>query len=109
MFITITDKAKQRIQHIAENTGADTLIFGVEGGGCSGFMYKWEVADRKDLTDYEFIEITDKINLATDNMSYMYVQGSTIDYIEDLTGSRLVVENPLAVSSCGCGESVAFL
>ena len=108
MFITITDSAKQRIQYIAENNSVDTVIFGVEGGGCSGFMYKWEIANSADLQDYEYIDISDNVKLATDSMSYMYVQGSTIDYVEDLTGSRLIVTNPLAVSSCGCGESVAF-
>lgn len=108
MFITITDKAKQKIQTIANNNSVDTVIFGVEGGGCSGFMYKWNVANSADLTEYEFIDISDNVKLATDSMSYMYVQGSTIDYVEDLTGSRLIVTNPLAVTSCGCGESVGF-
>jgi len=108
MFITITDKAKQKIQTIADNNSVDTVIFGVEGGGCSGFMYKWDVANSADLVEYEFIDISDNVKLATDSMSYMYVQGSTIDYVEDLTGSRLIVTNPLAVTSCGCGESVGF-
>ena len=108
MFITITNAAKQKIKTIAENNGVDTVIFGVEGGGCSGFMYKWNVANSVDLEEYEFIDISDTVKLATDAMSYMYVQGCTIDYVEDLTGSRLIVNNPLAVSSCGCGESVAF-
>ena len=108
MFITITDQAKNQILKIASTHGVDTVIFGVEGGGCSGFMYKWDIANREDLQDYEFIDIDNDIKLATDSMSYMYVQGCTIDYVEDLTGSRLIVNNPLAVSSCGCGESVAF-
>jgi len=108
MNITITNKAKQKITDIAHSNSVDTVIFGVEGGGCSGFMYKWEIANSKDLDDYEYIDISNDIKLATDSMSYMYVQGSTIDYVEDLTGSRLIVTNPLAVSSCGCGESVAF-
>ena len=108
MFITITDKAKQRIQYIADANCVDTVIFGVEGGGCSGFMYKWDIANSTDLEEYEFITISDNVKLATDSMSYIYVQGSTIDYVEDLTGSRLIVTNPLAVTSCGCGESVGF-
>lgn len=108
MNITITDKAKQKIQSIAENNKVDTVIFGVEGGGCSGFMYKWDVAQSNTLVDYEFIEINNNIKLATDSMSYMYIQGCTIDYAEDLIGARLIVNNPLAVTSCGCGESVGF-
>ena len=108
MNITITDSAKQKIQNIAKINECDTVIFGVEGGGCSGFMYKWDVANRADLEEYEYIDINENIKLATDNMSYMYIQGCTIDYIEDLTGSRLIVNNPLAVTSCGCGESVGF-
>lgn len=108
MNITITDSAKQKIKSIAESNGVDTVIFGVEGGGCSGFMYKWDIANSADLNDYEYIDINNNIKLATDSMSYMYVQGCTIDYVEDLTGSRLIVSNPLAVTSCGCGESVGF-
>lgn len=108
MFIQITDSAKQKIKSIANNNGVDTVVFGVEGGGCSGFMYKWDIANSKDLEEYEYISIDDNIKLATDSMSYMYVQGCTIDYVEDLTGSRLIVNNPLAVTSCGCGESVGF-
>ena len=108
MNITITDKARAKIRTIADSNGVDTVIFGVEGGGCSGFMYKWNIANSSDLEDYEYIDIAEDVKLATDNMSYMYIQGCTIDYVEDLTGSRLIVDNPLAVSSCGCGESVAF-
>lgn len=109
MNIVITDKAKIKIQTIAESNGVDVVIFGVEGGGCSGFMYKWNLANSVDLDeDWQYINISDTVKLATDSMSFMYVQGCTIDYVEDLTGSRLVVNNPLAVSSCGCGESVAF-
>jgi len=109
MNITITEKAKRKIQDIANSNGVDTVIFGVEGGGCSGFMYVWNLAKSVDLDNsWQYISISEDVQLATDSMSYMYVQGCTIDYVEDLTGSRLVVNNPLAVSSCGCGESVAF-
>lgn len=108
MNITITDKAKQKIKSIAEANNVDTVIFGVKGGGCSGFMYNWEVADSSELSDFEFIDIDGSIKLATDSMSYMYVQGCTIDYAEDLIGARLTVYNPLATTSCGCGESVGF-
>ena len=109
MQINITEKAKQKIESIAKNGNVDTVIFGVEGGGCSGFMYVWNLAKSVDLDDdWQYISISETVQLATDSMSFMYVQGCTIDYVEDLTGSRLVVNNPLAVSSCGCGESVAF-
>ena len=108
MNITITDKARAKIRTIADSNGVDTVIFGVEGGGCSGFMYKWDVANSADLVDYEYIDIDDSVKLATDSMSYMYIQGCTIDYSEDLIGARLIVHNPLAVTSCGCGESVGF-
>ena len=108
MNVTITEKAKQKIKSIAFANDVDTVIFGVEGGGCSGFMYKWDIDKSENILNHEFIEIGDGIKLATDSMSFMYVQGCTIDYIEDLTGSRLVVNNPLAVSTCGCGESVTF-
>lgn len=109
-MITITDSAKKHIQHIAKNSNADTVIFGVQGGGCSGFMYIWNVANKSDLyqDSYEFYTITDDIFLAVDDISYSYVNDCEVDYVEDLTGSRLVVNNPHAVSSCGCGESITF-
>ena len=108
MNITITDRARQKIRSIADTNGVDAVIFGVQGGGCSGFMYKWDVANSADISDCEFVDIDDTVKLATDSMSYMYIQGCTIDYSEDLIGARLVVHNPLAVTSCGCGESVGF-
>jgi len=108
MNITITEKAKEKIVSIATSNNKDTVVFGVKGGGCSGFMYYWDIANSEDLTEVEFIQVSDSVKLATDFMSFMYVQGCTIDFEEDLTGSRLIVNNPLAVGGCGCGESVAF-
>lgn len=109
MNIVITEKAKNKLLKIADDNKCDTIIFGVQGGGCSGFMYKWDTKNSVDLDEeWMYITIKEHIKLATDTMSFMYVQGSTIDYVEDLTGSRLIVDNPLAVSSCGCGESINF-
>jgi len=106
----ITNKAKQHIEYIANNQSKDTVVFSVVGGGCSGFMYDWGVNNRSEMNEdvYIFQEITEGLYLAVDDMSWQYVENCQVDYVEELTGSSLVVNNPLAVAACGCGESITF-
>jgi iron-sulfur cluster assembly accessory protein len=106
-LVTITDAAKQHLINILDKEQKPYVLFGVDGGGCAGFQYYWEVNDNCD-PEGETIELEDGKNLAIDRASLMYVVGSTIDYTSDLTGSMLRVDNPLAHSSCGCGESISF-
>lgn len=106
-LITITDSAKAHLINILKNENKQYVLFGVDGGGCAGFQYYWEVNDECDPEGEQF-ELEEGKSLAVDRASLMYVMGSTIDYTSDLTGSNLKVDNPLANSSCGCGVSVSF-
>ena len=106
-IVTITDAAKQHLINILNKEQKPYVLFGVDGGGCAGFQYYWEVNDECD-PEGEKIELDEGKSLAIDRMSLLYVSGSIIDYTSDLTGSMLRVENPLANSSCGCGESISF-
>ena len=71
------------------------------------FSYYWKVDDQYD-PEGELIQLDDNAYLAIDNASIMYVLGSKIDYVSDVMGSTIQVDNPLAQSSCGCGESISF-
>jgi len=77
------------------------VYLGVEGGGCSGFQYKWDFTENTDAGT--LIEDV----LVLDSMAEMFVIGCEIDYVTELGGSYLKVTNPNATASCGCGESFA--
>tara|TARA_R100001163_G_C5040016_1_gene178359 strand:+ start:117 stop:473 length:357 start_codon:yes stop_codon:yes gene_type:complete len=109
--ITLTNSAITYLKNTAINSGKDYVWFGVEGGGCSGFNYKWAFVDDPDPDDFK-ISLGSTANpnhrelfLIIDLISEMHVMGSEIDYVQELGGSFLKVNNPIAASSCGCGES----
>ncbi len=76
------------------------------GGGCSGFQYGF--AFEEDQTDGDTVMEAHGVEVMVDPMSFPYLIGSTVDYLEDLQGSRFVVSNPNAKSTCGCGSSFAI-
>jgi iron-sulfur cluster insertion protein len=76
------------------------------GGGCSGFQYGF--AFEEDVTDGDVVMEDHGVQMMVDPMSFPYLMGSTVDYLEDLQGSRFVVSNPNAKSTCGCGSSFAI-
>lgn len=94
------------IAHFDTVAAQKVVNFGVEGGGCTGFQYSWTITDEVQ-PDYDITKY-DHFTFAVDNISLMYLIGTTVDYETDFTGSRIVVNNPQAVSSCGCGESIGF-
>ena len=102
-MIKITETAQKYLQQIAKSNSKQYVWFGVDGGGCSGFTYKWDFVDSPE--NNMTIDVGDNISLVLDQISEMYVMGSEIDYVQELGGSYLKVNNPLASSSCGCGES----
>ena len=77
----------------------------VQGGGCSGFQYGFQFEEQKEEDDHEFER--DGVKLLVDSMSFQYLMGSEIDFIDDLMGTRFVVSNPNAATTCGCGSSFA--
>lgn len=79
------------------------LRLSVEGGGCSGFQYKFDLARSTEAADA--ISETDGVKLLVDPVSLDLVAGSTVDYVESLGGAAFRVENPNAAAGCGCGSS----
>jgi iron-sulfur cluster insertion protein len=106
-MIEITESAISKIKDIlAEENNPDVkLRTFVQGGGCSGFQYGFTLDEDQNEDDF----IIDRLGviILVDSMSMQYLQGATIDYKEDLMSSSFVINNPQAVSTCGCGSSFA--
>lgn len=102
--LTLTPAAAKRVAAIAQKqTKPAILRLSVEGGGCSGFQYKFEMADAADGEDA--VSETDGVRLVVDPISLDLVSGSVVDYVESLGGAAFRVENPQAAAGCGCGSS----
>ena len=102
--MTLTPAAAKRVAWIAEKqTKPAILRLSVEGGGCSGFQYKFDLADEPEGDD--IISETDGVKLVVDPMSLDLVGGSIVDFVESLGGAAFRVENPKAAAGCGCGSS----
>lgn len=102
--VTITESAKRYLVNMADSKNQKYIWFGIKSGGCSGFSYEWKFADTLDSSTTP-VELNDSVSLLIDQTSEMYILGSEIDYVQDIAGSYLRVNNPLVASSCGCGES----
>jgi len=105
--ITVTERAARRIGEIlgSEPSGA-MLRLSVQGGGCSGFQYKFDV-DR-DKGDDDVAIMRDGVTMLVDPVSLQYLAGSEIDFVDDLIGASFKVNNPKAKASCGCGTSFSL-
>lgn len=102
--ITLTPSAAARVAAIAVRQGKPAILrLAVDGGGCSGFQYKFELADT--VTDDDAVAETDAVRLVVDSISLDLVRGCAVDYVESLGGAAFKVENPNAASGCGCGTS----
>jgi iron-sulfur cluster assembly protein len=112
--ITLTEAAKKHIVNTLVQMNKPYLVFGIQGGGCAGFEYFWQPADeelyaRNGSPDLDqFIDLGQDKKLVVDHTGLVYLLGSVIDYKTDFISSQLVVENPAAKSSCGCGTSISF-
>ncbi len=103
--LVITPNAVAKIRELVDEEGNDALklrVF-VTGGGCSGFQYGF--AFEEVTSDDDMVVEKDGIKAVVDSMSYPYLMGAEVDYQEGLQGSKFVVHNPNASSTCGCGES----
>ena len=103
--IIFTDAAANKVMEIITDEGntALKLRVSVTGGGCSGFQYGFSF-DENSAEDDTVLE-NRGVSLLIDPMSFQYLMGAKIDYQESLEGARFVINNPNAVSTCGCGES----
>ena len=102
--ISLTPSAARRVAWIAERQDKPAILrLAVDGGGCAGFTYKFELAAAPDADDQ--VAETDGVKLVVDPMSLELVNGSAVDFVEDLGGAAFKVTNPNAQSGCGCGSS----
>lgn len=102
--LILTPSAAKRVAFIAQKQARPAILrLAVEGGGCSGFQYKFELADSVDGEDS--VSETDGVQLVVDPVSLDLIAGSTVDFVESLGGAAFKVENPQAAAGCGCGAS----
>tara|TARA_B100000886_G_C20182526_1_gene390736 strand:- start:121 stop:450 length:330 start_codon:yes stop_codon:yes gene_type:complete len=104
--ITVTESAKTRILNLVEKSDSNKFRVFVTGGGCSGFQYGFKF-DQEIAFDDDEINFND-FSVVLDSLSYPYLYGSTLDFVEDLSGSKFVINNPNAKTTCGCGESFSI-
>jgi len=103
--LSLTDSAVQKVQSLIDDEGDTSLCLRVfvTGGGCSGFQYGFTFDT--EINEDDAVVDQEGVKELVDALSYPYLEGASVDYQESLEGSRFVVENPQAESTCGCGSS----
>ena len=105
--ISLTERAAQRIKEImASEPSGSMLRISVNGGGCSGFQYAFDVEHQRQADD--LVIEKDGATVLVDEVSVQYMEGSVIDFVDDLIGQSFKIENPHATASCGCGTSFSL-
>jgi len=105
--VTLSENAAKRINAIlAKQSGKDYLRVSVEGGGCSGFSYKFDLEDTRN--DDDVVIERDGARVLVDEMSMEFMRGSEIDFSTELIGAAFKINNPNATAACGCGTSFSL-
>jgi iron-sulfur cluster assembly accessory protein len=105
--VTLSDSAAKRIAAILKSDAEMTAMrVSVEGGGCSGFSYKFDLVGNAD--DDDLILEKGDAKVLIDSLSLVYMSGSEIDFVDNLLGQSFQIKNPNAVASCGCGTSFSL-
>jgi iron-sulfur cluster assembly accessory protein len=105
--VTVSERAARRIGEILKTEPAGTMLrVSVEGGGCSGFQYKFDM--ERERAEDDLLIAHEGAVVLIDPVSVRYMAGSEIDFVEDLIGASFKVKNPNATASCGCGTSFAL-
>jgi iron-sulfur cluster assembly accessory protein len=105
--VVITDRAAKRIGEIlASEPGGSMLRISVNGGGCSGFQYGFDIETARH--DDDLLVERDGATVLVDETSLQFLKGSVVDFVDDLIGQSFRIENPQATSSCGCGTSFSL-
>jgi iron-sulfur cluster assembly accessory protein len=105
--VTVTDRAAKRIAEIvAGEAAARALRVSVEGGGCSGFQYKFDLVP--EVAPDDIVLERDGAKVVIDQVSLGFLAGSEIDFVDDLIGASFRIKNPKATASCGCGTSFSI-
>ena len=103
---TLTDAAKAQIATICKDNNVYAVTLNMKGGGCAGFSYQFDLVKELDKGDLLLEENGAKVLI--DEVSIPYLEGSIIDYKNDLIGQSFEIKNPNATSSCGCGTSFSM-
>jgi iron-sulfur cluster assembly accessory protein len=105
--VILTERAARRIGEILKSEPAGAMLrVSVEGGGCSGFQYKFDFDHAR--TDDDLVLNRDGATVLIDPVSVQYMAGAEIDFVDDLIGASFKINNPVAASSCGCGTSFSL-
>ena len=105
--VTVTERAAKRIAQIVANEPENNMLrVSVEGGGCSGFEYRFDLVPNVEPQDILIERAGAKV--LVDFLSLTYLAGSEIDYVDDLMSASFKIKNPNATAACGCGTSFAL-
>ena len=105
--VTVSERAARKIGEILKTEPAGSMLrVSVEGGGCSGFQYKFDI--ERERTEDDLAITRDGATVLIDSISVGYMAGSEIDFVDDLIGASFKVKNPKATASCGCGTSFSL-
>lgn len=107
-MVKLTDRAAEEVLKIAAENNTEGMVFlraGVKGGGCSGFQYTLDITDGDGVTESDERFEHGKVTVVVDSRSNLYMDGTTIDFKDEMMGRGFVFDNPNASSSCGCGQS----
>lgn len=113
MAITATPKAVSEVRRLYDKRRADGkdalgLRIGMRGGGCTGFSYLFEWADKPPGPHDQVIDLGDGLQMFVDKKSYLYLDGTELDFVTSMMGYGFKFNNPNVKSTCGCGDSVQF-
>ena len=105
-MVTITERAAAKVKELLEaeaDPALTALRVAVEGGGCSGFQYRFDVT--KDRAPDDMLIERDGARVLVDPVSLGFMQGAEIDFVDELIGAQFKINNPNVTASCGCGTS----
>lgn len=107
--VVLTQNAAKRINAILSEDKTHTMLrVSVEGGGCSGFQYKFDLIDDGGKANDDLVLEREGATVVIDPMSVQFLGGSEIDFVDDLIGASFQIRNPNATASCGCGTSFSM-
>jgi iron-sulfur cluster assembly accessory protein len=105
--VTVSERAARRIGEILTSEAPGTMLrVSVEGGGCSGFQYRFDMEKTREPDD--FVISRNGATVLIDPVSLRYLEGAEIDFVDDLIGASFKIANPNATASCGCGTSFSI-
>ena len=108
MTITITQSAKDYFNKICSDSSVDAVYLSMTSGGCAGFEYKWSTITSEEISQNDLTIDCSGGLLVVSEQALPYMKEVEIDFVTELLGTKLVINNPNAVAACGCGESVGF-